>query len=70
MKHIDLFSGIGGFALVVDTVWPEAEHIFCEIDPFCRQVLKKHWPHSYIHDDIKTFTNSRIKKQRGLCQTR
>lgn len=25
---------------------------FCEIDPFCQKVLKKHWPDIPIHDDI------------------
>ena len=56
MKHLDLFSGIGGFALAVKAVWPEAEHIFVEIDSYCQQVLKKHFPNSPIHGDIKTFT--------------
>lgn len=55
MKHLDLFSGIGGFALAVDAVWPATEHIFCEIDPFCQTVLKKHWPGSTIYGDIKNF---------------
>lgn len=59
MMHLDLFSGIGGFALAVDSVWPRAEHTFCEIDPFCRVILKKHWPNSYIHEDIRTLTNTR-----------
>jgi DNA (cytosine-5)-methyltransferase 1 len=54
-KHIDLFSGIGGFALAVDRVWPGTEHIFCDFDPFCKQVLKKHWPKSKIYDDIRTI---------------
>lgn len=58
MNHIDLFSGIGGFALAVDTVWPNSTHTFCEIDPYCRAVLQKHWPQSHIHEDIRTFTNT------------
>lgn len=58
VKHLDLFSGIGGFALAVDTVWPGSEHIFCDNDPFCAQVLKKHWPNSKIYGDIRTLTNS------------
>lgn len=58
MTHLDLFSGIGGFALATEAVWPEVEHTFCEIDPFCQAVLKKHWPNSYIHDDIRTLTNT------------
>lgn len=53
MKHLDLFSGIGGFALATEMVWENVEHIFCEIDPFCQTVLKKHWPRSKIYEDIK-----------------
>lgn len=46
MRHLDLFSGIGGFALAAQTVWQdEYEPVaFCEIDKFCQKVLKKHWP--------------------------
>lgn len=55
MTHLDLFSGIGGFALAAERVWPEIEHTFCEIDPFCQAVLKKHWPKSKIYEDIRRF---------------
>ena len=43
VNHLDLFSGIGGFALAAQTVWGEDYHCvgFCEIDPFCQQVLSK-----------------------------
>jgi len=57
MKHLDLFSGIGGFAYAVDQIW-KAEHIFCEIDPFCQKVLAKHWPNSKIYGDIRTITTN------------
>ena len=53
MKHLDLFSGIGGFAIAVEAVWPESEHIFCDNDKFCQQVLKKHWPQAKIYGDIR-----------------
>ncbi len=33
----------------------EVHHTFVEIDPFCRAVLKKHWPTSIIHEDIKKY---------------
>lgn len=59
MKHLDLFSGIGGFALATEMVWDDVEHIFCDNEPFSQAVLKKHWPNSLIHDDIKTLTNTR-----------
>lgn len=55
MKHLDLFSGIGGFALAADRVWPGIEHTFVEYDPFCQAVLKKHYPNSTIHGDIRQF---------------
>jgi len=54
-RHLDLFSGIGGFALAVDRVWPNSEHIFVENDDFCTQVLKKHWPNATFHGDIRQF---------------
>ena len=58
LRHLDLFSGIGGFALAVDRVFGESEHIFCDNDKFCRAVLKKHWPKSKIYGDIRTLTNT------------
>ena len=77
MKHLDLFSGIGGFALATEMVWDDVEHIFCDNEPFSQAVLKKHWPKSLIHDDIKTLTNTRREHgsegcsegtQRETCQ--
>ncbi len=54
MNHLDLFSGIGGFSLSARWVWGEEhEPIFCEIDPFCQKVLRKHWPDAKIFTDIK-----------------
>ena len=57
MKHLDLFSGVGGFPLAASWVWGKGHEIvsFCEIDPFCQKVLKKHWPDVPCHDDIKTL---------------
>jgi len=41
--HLDLFSGIGGFAIAAQ--WAGFRTIgFCEIDPFCCRLLKQHWP--------------------------
>ena len=54
LTHVDLFSGIGGFALAAG--WAGFKTVaFCEIDPFCQAVLKKHWPGVPIYEDIKTF---------------
>lgn len=40
MKHLDLFSGIGGFAIAAHRVGWETIG-FCEIDPFCIGVLER-----------------------------
>lgn len=55
MHHLDLFSGIGGFALAAESVWPNINHTFVEYDPFCQAILKKHWPDSPVHGDIRAF---------------
>lgn len=53
MRVLDLFSGIGGFALGLERAGMTTVS-FCEIDPFCRAVLAKHWPGVPCHDDITT----------------
>ena len=54
MKHLDLFSGIGGFALAARWMgWETVQ--FVEIDSFCQKVLNKNFPNVPIHGDIKTF---------------
>ena len=58
MNHVDLFSGIGGFALAAR--WAGLETVqFVEIDPFCRKVLQKNFKGVPIHDDIKTFDGTK-----------
>jgi len=57
MKHLDLFSGIGGFALAAQ--WAGMETVaFCEIDEFCHKVLSKNFPNILIHNDIKTLNGA------------
>lgn len=52
MKHLDLFSGIGGFALACK--WANIETIgFVEIDDFCHKVLSKNFPGIPIVGDIR-----------------
>jgi DNA (cytosine-5)-methyltransferase 1 len=59
LKHLDLFSGIGGFALAARNVgWQTVG--FCESEPFCQSVLRKHWPDVPIHDDVRTLTSDAV----------
>lgn len=53
--HLDLFSGIGGFALAAQMVGGIKTAAFCEIDPWARRILAKNFPSVPIHDDVKTL---------------
>tara|TARA_R100001591_G_scaffold30917_3_gene41861 strand:- start:5454 stop:6611 length:1158 start_codon:yes stop_codon:yes gene_type:complete len=61
LKHLDLFSGIGGFSLgleeagLVDTV------AFCDWEAYCQEVLRKHWPGVPVYGDIKELTHERLR---------
>lgn len=59
-RVLDLFSGIGGFSLGLERTGGFKTVAFCEIDPFCRQVLAKHWPEVPQYDDIRTLTADRL----------
>jgi len=56
--HIDLFSGVGGFALASNAAGFESR-VFCESDPYCCKVLKRHWPDVPIIPDIRDFDGTR-----------
>lgn len=49
-----LFAGIGGFDLGFDRSGMQCAWQV-ERDPYCRQVLAKHWPDVRRHDDVRTF---------------
>ena len=55
MRHLDLCSGIGGFALGLQATGYFQTVGFCEIDIFCQKVLKKNFPNIPIYNDIKTL---------------
>lgn len=59
MKVLDLFSGIGGFSLGLERAGFETI-AFCEIEPYCHKVLKKHWPDVPIYEDVRHVTRERL----------
>ena len=61
MNHLDLFSGIGGFSLALEKVGFKTVG-FCEVDPYCRLLLQKHWKGVTIHNDIKKLEAKDIKE--------
>ena len=60
MNVLDLFSGIGGFSLGLERAGMRTV-AFCEIEPYCRAVLKKHWPNVPCYDDVRTLTADRLR---------
>ena len=57
LTMLDTFAGIGGFSYAATKlVGGYRTTQFIEIDPFCQKILKKNFPFTPIHDDIRTFT--------------
>lgn len=59
-RVLDLFSGIGGFSLGLHRAGGFRTVAFCEIEPFCRAVLNKHWPEVPIYEDVRHVTAKRL----------
>ena len=56
LKLLDTFSGIGGFSYAAERIVGGFETVaFVEREPYCQQILSKHWPSVPIYDDITTF---------------
>ena len=53
LKVLDLFSGIGGFALGLDSTGFFETVKFVEMDKYCQKVLQKNFPNIPIEEDIK-----------------
>lgn len=66
MRVLDLFSGLGGFSLGLERAGMQTV-AFCEIDPFCRQVLKKHWPDVPQFEDIRTLKGEQVGPVDLVC---
>ena len=57
LNHVDLCSGIGGFSLGFEWAGLSRPILFCDIEPWSRQILKKHWPDVPIAEDVKELAN-------------
>lgn len=60
MRHLDLFSGIGGFALAAKWVWGEEYETvaFCDIEPYAQALLGLRFPNTKIYGDIRNIKGS------------
>ena len=60
LKHLDLFSGIGGFSLGLEATGGFETVAFCDYDSYCQKILRKHWPWVTIYDDIKELNHEKL----------
>ena len=61
LKVLDLFSGIGGFTLGLDSTGGFKTIAFVEKDKFCQKVLKKNFPNITIEGEIRDVKGDRYK---------
>lgn len=52
MNGLSLFSGVGGIDVAFEACGGTIIAM-CEIDPFCQQVLRKHWPDVPLFGDVR-----------------
>ena len=55
LRHLDLFSGIGGFTKAAKQLGGIQTTQFVEIDPDGRDILRSQFPDVPIHSDIKDY---------------
>ncbi len=61
-----LFSGAGLCDLGLS--WAGFKHeFFCECDPFCQTILKRHWPNIPVFDDVRTVSGAQLPHVDVLC---
>lgn len=61
-----LFSGAGLCDLGLH--WAGMKHQwFCDIDPFCRAVLARHWPGVPLHEDVARLRGADLPSVDVLC---
>src|SRR6476646_7604646 len=63
---LDLFSGIGGFSLGLERAGMRTR-AFCEIDPYCRRVLAKHWPDVPCFADVRALRPTDLPAVDVIC---
>lgn len=52
LRVLDLFAGSGGFSLGLERTGGFEVAAFCEIEPYARRVLARHWPEVPCFEDV------------------
>ena len=61
LKVLDLFSGIGGFSLGLESTGHFETIAFCEKDQFCQKVLQKNFKNISIEGDVRNVKGDKYK---------
>lgn len=67
MNGLSLFSGVGGLDVAFEACGGNII-AFCEIDPFCQKVLKKHWPKVPCFGNIRDVTKEVITNAESFAK--
>lgn len=60
LNLLSLFAGIGGTDLGLENSGAFRTVATCEIEPYCRRVLAKHWPEARHYEDVRELTADRL----------
>jgi len=61
LRHLDLFSGIGGFSLGLEETGGFETVAFCDIEKYCLEILEKRYPGVPRYTNIKELNHDTIK---------
>lgn len=64
LRVLDLFSGVGAYSLGLERTGGFETVAFCEIEEYPRKILKKHWPHVPVFEDVRAL-NADVLRDAG-----
>ena len=65
LRVLDLFSGVGAYSLGLERTGGFETVAFCEIEEYPRKILRKHWPHVPVFEDVRDL-NATVLRDAGI----
>ena len=70
LRHLDLFSGIGGFSLGLEATGAFETIAFCDIEKYCLEVLEKRFPSVPRYTDLRELNYERLRADGIISDTK
>jgi len=70
LRHLDLFSGIGGFSLGLEATGAFETVAFCDIEKYCLEVLEKRFPHVPRYTDLRELNYEKLRADGIISDTK